>query len=379
VASEELDNNLRIEQLWLVARKLFRFEEPARKLAQLKKWAEKIATLRTPLDTAGLVQTTIDDAFRSCSYSAGDRAFSVAWAAWYMHRFTEPSLSASFPHGFAAQVEDADITQFGSLLRINEPALAWCQLLANSRLPWHVLSASSAQDDPRVKFVHEFMRRYKPGVDARNDANSLKDAVLVFDQVLREHRGNLDAAFLPNAILLVEGATELVLVPKIADCLEMSCNALGLHVIGAGGANQVAKRFEQLHRSLRLPIFCLLDKDATEQAKSIRQKLRLTDRLFVIEDGEIEDTIETTRFVALLNEYMQGALVSSKPIQNADFDSGRKTEVAQKLLRLKASLDFDKVKFAGLIAQSMKNRNDIPLPLRHIFDNIRDLITSAGN
>ena len=105
-------------------------------------------------------------------------------------------------------------------------------------------------------------------------------------------------------LLIVEGATEVTLLPYFAACLGADISKAGVMFISAGGANQVLKKYLYFKELVYLPIFCLLDNDAIGQYTSIKSQLRAEDRLFLLQNGEIEDVIGLKPLVSLLNSYL---------------------------------------------------------------------------
>jgi hypothetical protein len=176
-----------------------------------------------------------------------------------------------------------------------------------------------------------------------------------FQKALKQWRNNLPGHSLPELIVLVEGPTEIILLPLLALRLGIDLNALGAMLIAAGGANQVAKKYAQLKEIVAIPIFCLLDRDAEQQKNLIAGQLRSEDYLYTLKEGEIEDLIRMDSFVPLINRYLvtgQYGALGLEPVQESDFEPGlSRTAVLERLWRQRNLGKFDKVGFARFIAE----------------------------
>jgi hypothetical protein len=177
-----------------------------------------------------------------------------------------------------------------------------------------------------------------------------------FHKSLKQWQTKLPGHFLPDLIVLVEGPTEIILLPLLALRLGIDLNALGAMLIAAGGANQVAKKYVQLRETVAIPIFCLLDHDAEQQRSLIASQLRPEDHLYTLKEGEIEDLIRIDSFVPLINRYLatvQYGASGLKPVEESDFEPGlSRTAVLEKLWRQRNLGKFDKVGFAKFIAEA---------------------------
>jgi hypothetical protein len=261
---------------------------------------------------------------------------------------------------------------------LGDAALAWCHTICNVPIPWTGLAQSRAAHDEAAAFVAEFTARIAAAVvknSDRADSKTLLPALACaeFATALKIARERLPSEIMPRAILLVEGVTELILLPTIARALGKSFEKQAVFLVAAGGANKLARRYQQMAQTIKLPIFSLLDADAVEQSILVKQSQRECDRLFVLEQGEIEDTLDDATFVAALNAYTQRFLASSGAIELAElraYPRHRKVDKAKLLLRRRASMDFDKVAFAKIVTEFLHKIENIPFELRNIIDTI---------
>ena len=90
-------------------------------------------------------------------------------------------------------------------------------------------------------------------------------------------------------VVLCEGITEEILLPKFAQLSGYDFDKNGIKLISAGGKNQVAKIYCELKDELKIPIFILLDADASATSDIIKNVLRNQDCIYLIKHGEFED------------------------------------------------------------------------------------------
>jgi hypothetical protein len=281
--------------------------------------------------------------------------------------------SSSAPLLFDSKLQNV-MTKIAKERGLSQKQISWCSSMVDSRIPWtNILGTIDAAFDPCfVSWLLDILNSFSM-MEHGEPIDRLNFALSSFYSKVKADRALLPPHFLPTAVFLLEGATEMVLLPHVAHCLGVPFNAFGMMVVGAGGANQVVRQYTRLSRSTSLPLFCLLDADAVDQAAAIRRNLRQDDRLFVISQGEVEDTLDTKLFVDLLNEYMHSSLASVSSIEPTDLQSGvGKVYAAERLLRERASMEFDKVKFARTAITQIKRQEEIPEELRYIVMSIAD-------
>ncbi|MDX2085074.1 MAG: ATP-dependent endonuclease [Candidatus Melainabacteria bacterium] len=101
-------------------------------------------------------------------------------------------------------------------------------------------------------------------------------------------------------VVLVEGATEACLIPAFANCLGQPLPAHGIHLVEAGGKNQMQALY-QLHRQqLAASIVVLLDHDARDIAEDLQRIRRPQDRIIVLAGGEFEDLYDENLILGAL-------------------------------------------------------------------------------
>jgi hypothetical protein len=164
-------------------------------------------------------------------------------------------------------------------------------------------------------------------------------------------------------IILVEGITEEILLPNFAKLCECDFDKKGIHLISAGGKNQVVKLFYQFADILKLPIFVLLDSDAKENFEEIKPKLRAHDKIYIIKNGEFEDILPLNLIKRTLNKWLKN--LSSVSIMDLKKDAPM-TKILHEILKTKG-LEFKKAEFAALVAENISDSKDVSLEIQEII------------
>jgi hypothetical protein len=145
-------------------------------------------------------------------------------------------------------------------------------------------------------------------------------------------------------VILCEGATEETLLPALAK--KCGCNIEETYILGAGGKNRAGRKYLKMLEEVRLPIFVLLDSDATEIKSAIMTKKRDIDRIYLIEKGEFEDVLPKDLIIEAINFHFSNELACSA----ADFEDGLKmTKNIELIFRTKGLGDFKKAAFAKMV------------------------------
>lgn len=178
--------------------------------------------------------------------------------------------------------------------------------------------------------------------------------------VLLEHREiNTDILRQENSflypikkVILTEGATEEILLSEFAKKIGYDFNKEGVLIIGAGGKNQVARKYYKMVDEIRLPVFILLDFDANETKELIMPKLRTQDEIHVIKSGEFEDILSLDLIINSINANFSNNLHCCA----ADFSPEIKmTKNLSILFKNKGFGEYKKAVFAKMVKNFMEN------------------------
>ena len=168
-------------------------------------------------------------------------------------------------------------------------------------------------------------------------------------------------------IVLVEGITEEILLPAFSKFLDKDFYAKGVQIIGAGGKNQVVKKYYELINEVKLPIFILLDNDAEENIKQIKPRLRNIDKIHLVSCGEFEDLLPKALIIKTLNSHFENFSI----VTEEDFNSNDSTvTILENLYKTKGLHEFKKAEFAKLVKEQISNDNDISLEINEIIREI---------
>ena len=167
-----------------------------------------------------------------------------------------------------------------------------------------------------------------------------------------------------SKVILAEGITEEILLPKFGRLLGYNFDEEGIQVIGAGGKNQVVKTYYKLAEELKLPIFILLDNDANANLNQIKPKLREIDKVHLISSGEFEDLLPQNLILKTINYELQNFATITENEFNPELSA-----VANlvEIFRLKGLHEFKKADFAQKVEENLFDEKDISDEIRVIF------------
>ncbi len=168
-------------------------------------------------------------------------------------------------------------------------------------------------------------------------------------------------------LLLVEGITEETLLPEFARVLGVDFDKKGIYVISAGGKNQVVKYFYKLVQNCKLPVFILLDKDASENLEEIQPRLRDIDRVHILKAGEFEDVLPEQLVQRTLDFATRNISIAPVAKENT---AGSMVDYLEEYFRHRGMHEFKKAGFAQLVKKNIQNEEDISDEIREIFKEL---------
>lgn len=238
---------------------------------------------------------------------------------------------------------------------------------------WRVLESSGPwAEDPLADLACSFMNK----LDNKRltlELGPILAAEEEFRKTIKDLRATLPASFQPSSLVLVEGNTETILLPKFLKLCGGKLAQRQSLFISCGGANQLLRKYLHLRDICRLPILCVVDHDAEDQIDTINDVLRDEDKLHAWSVGEIEDTFPEQTLLAQLNDYLQ-SLGSSDIVRKEDLTEGQaRTVVLDRLWRYRGLGNFDKVGFAEFQTARLKHVQDVPEEGRRLMDTIKEM------
>lgn len=183
-----------------------------------------------------------------------------------------------------------------------------------------------------------------------------------------QNREKFGLKFPIEKIIIAEGITEEILLPKFAKLCGYDFDKMGINLISAGGKNQVVKMFYQFIESLKLPMFVLLDDDAKENLAEISPRLRKIDKVYLINNGEFEDVLPLKLIKRTLNNYLK----NFDSVELADLRKDLPmTDILEEIFKQKGFSEFKKAEFATLIAQNIQSLDDVSEEIKTIVGAIK--------
>lgn len=178
-------------------------------------------------------------------------------------------------------------------------------------------------------------------------------------------RKKLGLKFPIEKVVIVEGITEEILLPKFAKNCGFDFDKNGIMLISAGGKKQAVKLFYQFAPILKLPIFVLLDADAVKNYDEIKPKLRKGDEVYIIKNGEFEDILSLNLIKRTLNKILKDSdSVLLKDLrQNLPM-----TQILFEIFRQRG-LEFKKAEFASFVSENISAK-DASLEIKEVISKI---------
>ena len=197
--------------------------------------------------------------------------------------------------------------------------------------------------------------------------NNLKFLKSLSTSNFKQERTKEGFCFPIEKIILCEGITEEILLPKFAKICGYDFDKNGIYIVSAGGKNQVVKYFYNFADCLKIPIFVLLDNDAKDNLKQIQPKLRPIDKVHLLKSGEFEDLLPNNLIIKTLNYATKN--ISIAPIEEIE-KYGSKVEFLEEFFKHRGLHEFKKSEFAQEVKTNIQNMNDISNEIKEIIEEI---------
>lgn len=171
-------------------------------------------------------------------------------------------------------------------------------------------------------------------------------------------------------LILTEGITEQLLLPRFAHIYGYDFEKNNVALVQAGGKNQVAKYYLDYINFVKIPIVILLDNDAKQIYDILKSKLRKSDKMILLEEGEFEDLLLSSLIKKAINSNFKNVV----QIEVSDIDKSiSKVEALEKLYRVKCLGDFQKGEFAKLIEKNISSKTHLSKSIINILDIIKNV------
>ena len=408
------------QEYWTAIQRLWTFEEPFSRWGRLCKSAAKIASSTYTFDTNAKSKESEEVLFHEI-YGPADSAssrlsafFAICFALAEIDRYQDGAFRYCVQNNgqggatLAAQstLNGLDMADTGGIVgrdgddgyegfapikslllhtvekrSLSTPQSSFLEHCVRSTPDWtRLLENGPWVNDQRVDFIRSVLKEIL-NLSLHEADNGIADGAVIdyffaFENIFHmtelAKRSQLPAGFLPKRLLLVEGATEQILLPHFAECIASDWNERAVLVIPAGGANQVVRRYPVLRAQLKLPIDCLLDGDVYSHAQLVASQLKQGDRLYVLESGAIEEAFPRDQIVDLVNAYFDtsGVGLIFTPVTLQELDSATNQESMEKLWRKRNRGSFDKTGFAKVVAESITTAGQIPAEIQNLINDL---------
>ena len=225
--------------------------------------------------------------------------------------------------------------------------------------------------DSNVERLLENKINYKACLDfiSENSPKNLKWLKVLSEAFDIESERKMNSLRFPvEKVVIAEGATEEILLPEFAKRCGFDFDKEGIYILSAGGKNQVVKLYYQLVESLRIPIFVLLDKDAEDNLKEIKPKLRNIDKIHLLACGEFEDLLPKPLLFKTLEYGLKNiSMLDQESISNEEST----VKFLEEVFRTRGMHEFKKVEFAQMVKENIKTEEDISPEILEIIEEIR--------
>lgn len=184
---------------------------------------------------------------------------------------------------------------------------------------------------------------------------------------IKVSRENYSLHFPIEKIIITEGITEEILLPEFAKFCGLDFDKKGIHILSAGGKNQVVKLFYRLAETLKIPIFVLLDNDAKENFNEILPRLRPCDKIHLLKCGEFEDLLPLSLVQKTLNYTFENISIISEESLRQDLPM---VKILEELFKNRGLHEFKKSEFAEIVKKNISCADDVSDEIKDIIDEL---------
>jgi hypothetical protein len=178
---------------------------------------------------------------------------------------------------------------------------------------------------------------------------------------------NYNFALPARLLVIAEGNTEEILLPTFCEKSGLDFSQKGIHLIAAGGKNQVLKIYNEIKDKIAIPVFILLDSDGIDIKSKLQSIIKSKDIFYIIEDGEFEDILKPELVCKSINNFYkaEGHITIEEINQSMS-----KTKLLSNLWKEKGFGAFNKSAFAKIILENTVGADDISQSLTKIIQKI---------
>lgn len=172
-----------------------------------------------------------------------------------------------------------------------------------------------------------------------------------------------------QCLVLVEGATEALILPAACRALGYQPVKEGVAFEPVGGKNPMLARYVEASEDYRFPICIVLDADAAAFTEDFEFYRRPQDRLFILKEGEIEDLYAPELILKTLDADYQPSETIGVDVLEKPRQTGRVKQF-QALWHQYGLGHFDKIEFAQNVSSRLQSAADVSEPMRALIEAI---------
>ena len=215
------------------------------------------------------------------------------------------------------------------------------------------------------------------------DEKNLPKNVLFLKKLFLKYSKNADIAVLGDEIrkkyqtlfpvkklILTEGITEEILLPKFAEISGYNFDENGVYILATGGKSKVLSIYAELKYVLKIPVFVLLDNDAEPVYNDIVSVLRKEDKAYLIKSGEFEDILSKDLIIKSFSDMNYD--VAPADITETSSENGT-CFALENLWKSRGLGEFRKAHFAKAANNCLNDKKYISEEIKTILDLIINL------
>lgn len=171
-------------------------------------------------------------------------------------------------------------------------------------------------------------------------------------------------------LILTEGITEEILLPKFAEVFGFDFNENGIYILATGGKSKVLSIYAELKYILKIPVFVLLDNDAEPVYNDVCSVLRDCDKAYLIKSGEFEDILPKN----LIKKAFVEMNYDTNPPTDEELQSDIKTcKTLEDMCKSRGLGEFRKAHFAKAVHDCLNDKSYITEEVDTILTTIKNL------
>ena len=172
-----------------------------------------------------------------------------------------------------------------------------------------------------------------------------------------------------RVLVLVEGNTEVLVLPAIAKTLGIDLTAEGIEVIPVGGKSQMLNAFLNFTEILKVPIVVVLDQDASALKPDLDYYCRPHDRIVLL-SGEIEDTYSQELIEKTIHQFYLSETIPIQLEQAEAPSTSNTVGTLEKFWQQHGLGRFHKITFATQLSKVLQAEQMVSPAMKVVIEQI---------